>query len=151
MFILSAAFASGQTFEQVISVGGADSTRGNIQLSWTIGEPIIETGAAPTAALTQGFHQTNITVTDAGDSQSSNKLFSVFPIPTGNKITINNSGDVTARTNYSLVDPAGRVVLSGKFDSKSIDVDCSELSSGAYFLKLEQNDKTINTFKIVKQ
>jgi hypothetical protein len=57
--LIPAILIAGNSFsQQVIATAGSSGSGTGIQLSWTIGEPVIETFTGANNILTQGFHQT---------------------------------------------------------------------------------------------
>jgi len=53
----------GQTIQNsVISSTGGSASASNVKMDYTIGETVIETFSAGGHTLTQGFHQTNLTL-----------------------------------------------------------------------------------------
>ena len=48
--------------QEVVSAGGGDFTNSSLSVSWTIGEPITETYSVGSNILTQGFHQSKLSV-----------------------------------------------------------------------------------------
>jgi len=48
--------------QQVITAASGNYIGANVQLSWTTGEPIIETFTGRNVILTQGFHQWKIII-----------------------------------------------------------------------------------------
>ncbi|MCB0683669.1 MAG: hypothetical protein KDC32_22625, partial [Saprospiraceae bacterium] len=80
--LLSAGWLHSQSLApEVIASAGEHFATANAQLSWTVGEPVIETYTGSTAQLTQGFHQTNLTVVAVNDPTAAFQV-SVFPNPT---------------------------------------------------------------------
>lgn len=76
-----------------------------------------------------------------------NKVFKVFPNPAIDEFTIEIQGN-TEKVNFQLFNSLGEVVFKGSMMEKTV-VQTSGLSSGVYFLKLE-NGKTFEFKKILK-
>ena len=136
---------------EVISTAGDHFEAANISLSWTVGEPVIETYDSGSNELTQGFHQTNLLVTSVADLDE-DVLIRVFPNPTSGEVNIEYTGlddDLTV----SLFDASGkRILVRYIFDqTNSTEIDLSNFASGGYFLHVQNaNFQTIKTFKILK-
>ena len=77
--------------QKVVSSAGEHNTIGNIQVSWTLREPVIETVSGGNSILTQGFHQTKLMVTPVL-SIFENMQIKVFPNPTNEFINISLKG-----------------------------------------------------------
>ena len=86
VLLLGTCFAQ-STSPQVIASGGDHFKGSNAQISYTIGEPVIDTYQGSNAELTQGFHQTNLTIDGVEDLVDGYAL-EVFPNPTTQFIVI---------------------------------------------------------------
>ncbi len=143
---------SGQTTAPtVISSAGDSFKSANAELSWTLGESIIETLTANNAVLTQGFHQTNLMITSVGELEQKT-LVKVFPNPVGNIVNIEVK-EGTELTHLQLVDLQGRSLISRSLPQTAgvEQLDLSLLPAGSYYLRLlNATAKTIQTLKIVK-
>ena len=143
---------SGQTTAStVISSAGDSFKSANAELSWTLGESIIETLTANNAVLTQGFHQTNLIITSV-EELGQKTLVKVFPNPVGNIANIEVK-EGTGLTHLQLVDLQGRSLINRSLPlAAGIEqLDLSQLPAGSYYLRLlNATAKTIQTLKIVK-
>ncbi len=134
----------------VVSSSGTHSSNGTTQVSWTIGEPVIATYNDGSNILTQGFHQTLLTVTgiqEAGALQG----VSVYPNPTNQLLNLRldvNPGDITVL----LIDASGRLILSEAIQSGTTEheFDLSGISNGTYLLQLLSKEGLSATFNIQK-
>lgn len=143
---------SGQTTAPtVISSAGDSFKTANAEISWTLGESIIETLTANNVVLTQGFHQTNLIITSVEELEQEN-LVKVFPNPVGNIANIEVK-EGTELTHLQLVDLKGRPLINRSLPlAAGIEqLDLSQLPAGSYYLRLlNATAKTIQTLKIVK-
>lgn len=71
----------------------------------------------------------------------------VYPNPAKDFISISNHKDISK---VSLVDLAGKNVLSKSVNAKSVKLNISHLPNGIYILKVESNGKE-KTFKVIKK
>ena len=104
---------------------------------------------------TESFKQTltipdcasNISNIDTSKVYKSND-FLIFPNPTNNFITV----ELKESTNYicTIIDTYGKKIKDIKINGKSIEIDCKDLSSGLYFIKVE-NQNTNYISKFIKQ
>ena len=75
-FLISAVvFALGQ---EVVSSAGETQTVSDLEISWTIGEPVIETFSLGIPVLTQGFHQSKLIVTAIDENRFSEIELKVY-------------------------------------------------------------------------
>ena len=99
---------------EVIASAGEHFENGTTQLSWTLGEVVIDTYDNGTNTLTQGFHQTQLTVTSVEETLSEVRL-NMYPNPTSELLNIdlgNNQTDI----NLQLFDMSGKLVYQAKID-----------------------------------
>ena len=84
VFISSISLLSAQ---EVISTQGDSYDNGTNTIDFTIGEPVIETVSDGTNDATQGFHQTNLTITNIEDLDA-NFSVNIYPNPTSEVINL---------------------------------------------------------------
>jgi len=124
--------------QEVISSGGDYYENADISVSWTIGEPITETISNSSNILTQGFHQSKLTVS-----------ISLFPNPTQDFVNL-KVGDY-ANLTFQLYSFNGKLIQTNKLFSENTEIKMNSLSASAYFLKILKRNKIIKTFQIIKQ
>ena len=124
---------------EIIGTAGNSSTN----LSWTIGEPVTKTLTDGTIALTQGFHQGALTVTGIDKKTFLSYGVDVYPNPVKNTLTIE-----TEKTGipYQLMDINGKVLKTGKIESKTVKISFAGMPEGTYILQLNNRE----THKIIK-
>ncbi|MBE0654801.1 MAG: hypothetical protein IH594_13445, partial [Bacteroidales bacterium] len=74
--------------QQVVSSGGGSKSATGVQISWTLGEPVIETFSSGSTILTQGFHQSKLSATPVTDLLFPEMELTVFPNPTQDYVII---------------------------------------------------------------
>lgn len=130
-------FANAQSISpEVIASSGDHYVAGNAQLSWTLGEPVIETVSAGSNIITQGFHQTNLTVTSI-DETVNNLDVSIYPNPTSDRVIISIPDNVNDFS-LELYDVKGQLVMTKKMNrnENQTQMDVSQLANSYYMLKL---------------
>lgn len=149
-FITVLFFIINITFSQeVISSGGDFYNNINGSVSFTIGEPVIETLSGASNILTQGFNQTKLTINEIVIQPVSDYEITVFPNPSVYSFTIkkNNSTELS----YQLFDEGGKLVKSDILTGSETIIAMENLSSSIYFLRISNSASEIKTFKIEKQ
>jgi len=135
--------------QDIVSSQGDSYTTGNNTIDFTIGEPIIETGTGGSNELTQGFHQTNFTITSVEDFKPELNI-KVFPNPTAEILNI-SSGETTNKT-YQIFDTNGKLVKQGTISGANTTVNVVDLSSGTYVLAISGiNNTPLKTYQIIKK
>jgi hypothetical protein len=137
--------------QEVVSSSGQTQSVAGYDVSWTVGEPFIETFTAGSNILTQGFHQTKLTVTPVTELDYPGLDFKVFPNPTSDVVTV-QFNKFTENIGFSLFDNSGKKLLAKQMESTITNVDLKNYTSGQYYLKVTKNPGlTIQTFKIIKK
>lgn len=154
--LLAACFLINQTHAQtttpeVIATAGDHYDNGTNSVSWTLGEPVIQTVSDGNNTLTQGFHQTNLLVDAIGDVAPESTI-QVYPNPTADNITIKAeaAGDYESA---QLYDASGRLVWAQNESTAPLQsiIDMTSMANGLYVLKIQQLDNSSLDFKILKQ
>lgn len=134
--------------QEVISVQGDSYDNGTNRLDYTIGETVIETVSNGTNEMTQGFHQTFLTVTNIEDL-AVDFLVNVFPNPTAKFITltVEKYEDLT----LYFYDVTGKLLKQAVLTQRETHLNVSEFPKGNYLLTLtHEGNKKLKTFKLIK-
>lgn len=136
---------------EVIASAGEHFDNGTTQLSWTLGEVVIDTYDNGTNILTQGFHQTQLTITSVEESLTDVRL-NMYPNPTSELLNIelgNNESDI----NLQLFDMSGKLVHQAKIEAYQTKyiVPMNLVATGNYLVQMQSVDGKMNTtHKVIK-
>lgn len=136
---------------EVIASAGEHFDNGTTQLSWTLGEVVIDTYDNGTNILTQGFHQTELTVTSIEESLANIRL-NMYPNPTSELLNIefgNNEQDITLQ----LFDMGGKLIHTDKIEAYQAKyvLPMNEVATGNYLVQMQSVDgKMTSTHKVMK-
>jgi hypothetical protein len=145
MGVLVHAQSLGQT---VLSTSGDHFQNGSAALSWTIGEPVINSLENGSVRLTQGFHQPYLTVSSVIEAQNEN-LVRVYPNPTIAMLSIDFA--TTGEYRAELFDVLGRKLNTFNIIGNHYELDLNDFPAANYLLKCyDTENKSISTFKIQK-
>jgi hypothetical protein len=135
--------------QEVISSSGSSFENSTNQLSWTLGEPIIETFSTGQLVITQGFQQSKLSVT-AIDQISENLYgLKVYPNPVSNELTIEVLE--VNKFNLSLFDFNGKLLIQKELKKSVETVDMLNYIPGSYFLTVcSGKGQHLQTFKVIK-
>jgi len=135
---------------EVIATAGDYFTSTNNNLSWTLGESVIETYSSTNNILTQGFQQSSYTITSVGENMNSVSSVFVYPNPASNFINICTESTEMKIMKVDLLTIAGKSVHSETFQNK-LQLDLSGYSNGLYFIRVfDDNNNSVKTFKLLK-
>jgi hypothetical protein len=147
-------FYTQQSIAQVQSVtaaSGGDLTGQNINVSFTIGESVIPTLKKPDMMVTQGFHQSKLSVTATGVLKELALNVEAYPNPVADEIKLVMDKKLLPGTSYSLIDMQGGLIAQDKPEGLVTKISFRSLVPAVYFLKVNQWGTTIKTFKIIKE
>ena len=150
--ILIFAFSFIQAQETYISTGGnATGTTGN--MSYSIGQVFYSTKTGTNGNyINEGVQQPYEITILSNTKFAKNIKLTAYPNPTTDylKIDLNNyeSNNVT----FQLFNINGKILKSGKINNNQVTkINTTKLNSAIYILKINDNNKQIKTFKIIKQ
>tara|TARA_B100000674_G_scaffold44090_1_gene30573 strand:- start:95140 stop:95646 length:507 start_codon:yes stop_codon:yes gene_type:complete len=134
--------------QDIVSTQGDSYSNSNNTIDFTIGEPVIETVSDGTNDVTQGFHQTQLTITSVKDYET-DFILNVFPNPTAQLLNvkvqqINNES-------YQIFDINGKLVLEGKLSNTNTVIDMAGLAEGTFILSIVRANQPVKSFQIIKQ
>jgi hypothetical protein len=145
MFLLTI----GLSAQEVISTQGDSYSNTNNTLDYTIGEPVIETLSNSNNDLTQGFHQTLLTIVGIEDLDV-NFLVNIFPNPTSE--IVNLDIEKYEGVTFHLFNVEGKLLTESELTEKKTTVRVADYPKGTYLLTLTHvENKKIKTYKIIKK
>jgi len=135
--------------QEVISSGGNYDETSSGSLSWTIGETTTETVSDGTNTLTQGFQQSNLTVSEIKNSNLENVNIKLYPNPTTDLVIL-ETNKITD-LDFKIYSTNGKLLKTEKINNTETQIFFTEYSSGIYFLTISNTKKQIKTFQIIKK
>lgn len=135
----------------VLATAGGAVVNGQIQVAWTLGEPVIQTAGM----VTQGFHSTDIVVLSSTATPAAGWLVQAFPNPVNHALTLQFK-DTKARAAVQAVvwNALAQQMLSINIPAgaANYDLDCTTLPPGIYSLELCQEDGAVlSAIQFLKQ
>ena len=150
ILLLASAPCFGQsTSPQVFSTAGGEGTTGTSKMTWTIGEPVIETISSGGPTLTQGFQQPWADIhTDVPLATESGSGITVYPNPTRHFVHVVYA-EAPVGDRYELRNALGQLLMQDRVQGSTTDLDMTNLASGSYYLRLLNDQQaTKKTFTI---
>lgn len=138
--------------QEVKSSGGGHYKSANTQVSYTIGEPLTNSYTNSNPKVTQGFHQTKITVTGGSIQLASNIEIQFYPNPTTQQIIIEHHEQ---KSDFSLkiYNQLGQLIRTETLNTTKSIIDLLSLAQGNYqFIVQDKTFKTVSqkTISILK-
>jgi len=148
-FLLSFSM-NAQTSHQVLSATGGDASGSGGSVAYSVGQIVYTTSTGSTGSVAQGVEQA-YEISSVGIKETAlNISLSIFPNPTSDYLTLKVEDYNNEALSYSLLDEQGKLVLNEQITNQVTQVAMSNLARGAYFINVLQENKKIQTFKIIK-
>jgi hypothetical protein len=89
-------------------------------------------------------------VTSVDEAKDLNINLSAFPNPTFDNLTLKIESTNTKNLSYLLFDMNGKLLATQKLDGTETKIAMNNYAAATYFIKINENNNTIKTFKIIK-
>lgn len=137
--------------QEVIASSGNYFQNENGTISWTLGEPVIETYSSADIILTQGFQQPVLMVSTFVEGPDLDFHLTAFPNPTSAHVNISTDALQGESLMYRVYDVQGRFISSNRLVGTQTRVAFDDFQPGTYFIRITRDEKPVKTFKIIKQ
>ena len=147
LFLLSFS-VSAQT---VISSAGKTTINGNYNVSWTVGETVINTLSAGGTILTQGFHQPLlIEILPTGLEKGLLLDMIAYPNPAFDKVLF-KGGDPSGIYHVRVVDKLGKILLQKTLPASDLEILVEGYNNGTYLIEvIEDKTNKRRVFNVIK-
>ena len=130
------------------AAGNAMGDGGSV--SFSVGQMTFSANVGPNGSVTQGVQQPyEISVLSVAE-QAENINLSVYPNPSTDYLYLTTSDEIS-NLSYQLFDMNGRLLQSEKIVGNQTNINMQGLVSATYFVKVNQGNKTVKSFKIIKK
>jgi len=141
--------------QEIIPTTSGNASGSGGSASYTIGQVVYTTNNGANGSVAQGIQQPyEISVVSGVDeTESINLILSAYPNPTTDILTLKIESSATQSIqvmSYQLYDISGKLLENKKIDGSETSIAMSKLEPSIYFLKVTDNNKSVKTFKIIK-
>jgi hypothetical protein len=138
--------------QNAIPATGGDATGANGSASYTVGQVAYTTNAGSNGSSAQGAQQAYEIFTTLGLAEGNAVILEVlaFPNPTTDFLTLTVDGKSVDGLSFQLYDLKGKLIKSNEIKSETTQIVMSELARGNYFISVSNNERTIKSFRIIK-
>ncbi|MEZ5003942.1 MAG: T9SS type A sorting domain-containing protein [Chitinophagales bacterium] len=136
--------------QDLISPQSATNLTSSSQISWTIGDMIIEPANGNTVSLTQGALRVE---TDAITSLIDNPFpeLKIYPNPVSNILYLTFGEQNLSGISYTLFSIDGKYIKSNLIENETSIIDFTSIKSGIYLLGvINSKNKQSASYKIIK-
>ena len=133
-----------------VNAAGGNATGDGGSVSFSVGQMTFSANVGPNGSVTQGVQQPyEISVLSVAE-QAENINLSVYPNPSTDYLYLTTSDEISDLS-YQLFDMNGKLLKSEKIVGNQTNINMQGLVSATYFVKVNQGNKTVKSFKIIKK
>ncbi len=137
--------------QESITVSGTTATGSGGSSSYSVGQVFYSTSTAGTGSVNQGVQQAVVISTLSNPELTTLNLKAVtYPNPSTDYVVLSLSNASLENLTYALYDFQGRLVAQNKVLQANTKIDIQVLGVGTYVLQVQQNNKQLKSFKIIK-
>jgi hypothetical protein len=138
--------------QQTITSTGGNSTGIGGSVSYSVGQLFYQTTSSAGGSVRNGVQQP-YEIYELSSLEEANKIslkLSMYPNPTSNYLTLKVENYTTENLTFQLSDINGKLLLMGKLNGPETPILIETLTKGSYFLKVNNKQTELKTFKIIK-
>ena len=136
----------------VLSAGGnASGSSGSV--SYSVGQVVYNTYASSNGSVAEGVQQPYEISTGIEETTGVSLCCAVYPNPTTGLLYLRLDNSVSwnwKQLCFTLYDVNGKLLESKSIYTNEQTIDMNKYCSASYFLKVEKDNKTLQSFKILK-
>lgn len=134
-----------------VNASGGGVANVNNTISYSIGQPFYHQVNGGGFILIEGVQQPYEIITMGTSEYSGIELgVKIYPNPTSSLLFLKIEGLLLKDLSYQLFDASGRNIFQEKIKQVETSIDLSSKPSGVYILSVLNTEKSIKTFKIIK-
>ena len=139
------------TAQESIHASGGSATGGGSSASYSVGQLTFQTHTGANGSIAEGVQQSfEISVVTGIDQTDITLTVSVYPNPTADFLILKIKEFDLSNLALHLYDVEGKLLRKEKITSNQTTIDMSSLVPSIYLLKVDEDNKEIKTFKIIK-
>ncbi len=135
--------------QETVGSAGQDLNNAQINTTFTIGEPVINTLSSNSNTILSGYHQPHLKIDAISIKEGKEWNISIYPNPATNYVNVDWDNKSINYLKYTLLDVNGKIILQGQ-NTENLRINVEAISSGNYFLHLNSNNKQSQIYKIQK-
>jgi hypothetical protein len=145
-------YASNICAQQAIPASGGDATGTGGSASYTVGQVTYTTATGTNGTVHQGVQLPYeiFVVTGLEEANGIGLELSVYPNPTKDYLNLTINDNELKELSYQLYDNNGKLLDIKDITGLETQIEMSDYPSAAYYLHVIHSQKTIKTFKIIK-
>jgi hypothetical protein len=138
--------------QEAIPVSASAAVGSGGSANYTVGQVFYTTHTTTAGSVSQGVQHPFELQTLSNPALTTVNLTAVtYPNPTKDFIVLKITDRALNNLRYTLFDVNGKAIVSSSITESSTQVQMKYLAIGAYILKVSKENKSLKTFKILKQ
>ena len=130
---------------------GGNATGSGGSSSYSVGQLVYTNQVGSNGSTNQGVQQPiEIFALGTNDFPEITLTMSVYPNPTSALVNLSIANYTLENIQYQLFDLNGRSIQTNKILQKETQISLENLANAIYFLTVSDNNKSLKTFKIIK-
>ncbi|MAD97380.1 MAG: hypothetical protein CMB99_08650 [Flavobacteriaceae bacterium] len=134
--------------EVILSTGGTVTATGSV--SYSVGQVFYTSTIESSGSVLLGVQQSIELLSLSTEEVDLLKNSTTFPNPTKDVFALKLQNIELDGLQYVLIDTNGKILQRGKIKSNNTYLNIQPYSTGVYFLRVQQRNKFLKTFKILK-
>ncbi|CAH8293400.1 putative secreted protein (Por secretion system target) [Mariniflexile fucanivorans] len=137
--------------QENLSVSGGEATGSGGTSSYSVGQLVYTTNSGNNGTLTQGVQQ-GIELFSLSNAEFTGLILKLatYPNPTTDYIVLKVEDSDLENLTYIMYDIQGKTITKGQALQKTTQIRMQHLDMGTYILKVNQSNKELKSFKIIK-
>lgn len=136
--------------QQATTAGGGDATGSGGTAAYSIGQVAYTSNQSANGSVNQGVQQAYEIFSVGLNETKADIQLVAFPNPTRDQLNLQVSEVAGKNLSYTLTDLQGKQIKAGAIKENETPIDLKELASGIYFIQINEANKNLQTFKVVK-
>ena len=133
------------------TASGGEATGNGGSSSYSVGQVVYTTDEGTTGSVAKGVQQPfEISIVTGIDELGINLDVSVYPNPTTNFLKLQVESEQVQSLSYQLLDLQGKVISSENVSANNTTINMESLPTATYFLRVNNSNQNVKTFKIIK-
>ena len=138
--------------QQSVATSGGEATGSGGNSSYSVGQLLYTTYSGSNGTISQGIQQSIelYSLSNPEFTGVTSKAI-IYPNPTTDYVVLNLEDSNLTNLTYTMYDLQGRIITKGQVEQDVTKIIMQHLEMGAYILKVNQNNKELKIFKIIKK
>lgn len=137
--------------QESINTAGGNAIGNGGSASYSVGQMVYTTNTGSTGSVAQGVQQAfEISLLSVTEIEGINISLSAYPNPTTAGLTLEILDSELPDLNYQVFDLQGRLLQSQKITRSRTHIELGHLATATYLVKVNQGNKEVKTFQIIK-